>query len=187
MRRLTLLLVWICLSSPCSAEEDLWVLGSFSREDNAIAQKNSLEQRLDVPVRILYSNKRSAYRLVASAVAISASTLRESGLDPWLMPGLSDQANATLLIQNAKSTPDTPVVSRETDWSPLYPELAPNETIPDYCQRLPDSPLCTDPLSEEVLKRAKKLAEQAESLSNACNEIANPDHKATCLEIHGTK
>ncbi|MBT4163078.1 MAG: SPOR domain-containing protein [Gammaproteobacteria bacterium] len=184
MHRLALLLVCIYFSTPCAAEEDLWVLGSFANEINAVAQKKSLEQRLNTPVRIIYSGKRSAYRLVASADAISAPKLREYGLDPWLMPGIGPSTGGTLPLQEAKSTTDAPLMTREIEWTPLYPELGPDESIPEYCLRLPDSPLCTDPLSQDVLERARKLAEQTESLIDSCHQMTNLDLRATCLEIH---
>ena len=73
----------------------------------------------------------------------------------------------------------------EQEWEPLYPPLRPGENLADYCDRLPDSPLCTDPRSQELLERARKLQIYRSRGNVSCESMRNEKLQATCREIHG--
>ena len=67
---------------------------------------------------------------------------------------------------------------------PLFAEFQQNESLTEYCLRLPNERLCQHPRIERALAADRKLMDHRSRMSDICQKISNPDRKKTCEQLH---
>ena len=79
---------------------------------------------------------------------------------------------------------DQPIEVIEPPAEPLYPAFADEESLDEYCERLPDARLCQHPRIQKAVKLDRKLSEQRDQLDGVCSEITRPDWLETCRSLY---
>ena len=206
MRRLGFCLILALHSPLCLGEQHLvWVLGSYANYDNAEKERVRLSNKLHTTTSILETD-RGLYRIVVSSTLVTREEV--VSLDAWLLnvtpaskPEASlvpravtepapltapkaDQELATRYRVSESDLDDPPLIIEEPPIEPLYPAFKPEESITQYCARLPESRLCQHPGIEQAIENDKKLMKHRDGIRNACDLMTDPEWRNTCLSLH---
>lgn len=185
-----------------------WVLGSYAKADNAHREQDRLSKQLGLGVEVRFDEKLGVFRLLAASVLVSREQL--DGMPAWrinLSSPTADQADIkpeqtdTALIEptnplaaaQLEAVPPAPAPSPEkitteaatfAEPSPLFAEFQQNESLTQYCLRLPKERLCQHPRIERALAADRKLLNHRSRMSDICQKISDPDRKKTCEQLH---
>lgn len=183
LRLVVLLLVFI--SNPVqSAQKNHWVLGSYAQADNAHRERDRLTALLETPVDVKFDKNLAVFRVVIPASAVSREALGD--LPAWLLPMEIEPGAAPSESQVGVDIEidDQPIEVIEPPAEPLYPAFADEESLDEYCERLPDARLCQHPRIQKAVKLDRKLSEQRDQLDGVCSEITRPDWLETCRSLY---
>ena len=214
-----LLFVSILLVSYSAFAEQMdafWVLGSYSKADNAHREQDRLSTTLGVPVEVRFDEKLAVFRvltafhqidreqlgdipawrinLVADLGAASdnradqteaAVTTASEPAEPPPPPQTSnapDAAQPAVAASPIAEDPTAPTTVPEPE--PLFPEFGENESLSEYCLRLPNERLCQHPRIERALEADRKLMDHRRRMTSICQKISDPDRRETCEQLH---
>ncbi len=176
-------------SSLPAKQSHYWVLGSYSKIENAHSEKARLSQKLDRTVEIHFEDSLGVYRILTPANETSREDL--GTLNAWLLPM---ETNKSVVLpppepeiaqeSSMMNQEDPPIVIEEPLTQPLYPEFAAQESLYEYCERLPEARLCQHPRIEKAVEIDRKLTEERDRLKGACSEISHPAWLETCKSLY---
>lgn len=176
-----------------------WVLGSYAKADNAHAEMERLAEMLGKPVEIRFDTNLAVFRVLTPAAETNREELGDE--TAWLLPleiaasDLAPTAQASAPSQDdtpeeaptgetSAATNELPILIEEPLEEPLYPEFGDEESLHEYCERLPDARLCQHPKIEKAVEIDRVLAEQRDKLQGVCDEITHPAWLETCRSLY---
>lgn len=139
-------------------------------------------------MEVRFDKNLAVFRVVVPASAISKEDLGD--LQAWLLPIETEVAHLTEppvaedVLEVEPEVDDPPIAIIEPPAEPLYPAFADEESLHEYCGRLPDARLCQHPRIQEAVEIDRKLSEQRDQLDGVCSEITRPDWLETCRSLY---
>ena len=191
LRVVILLLVFVS-AQVLAAQQNHWVLGSYAQADNAHKERDRLTALLDAPVEVRFDKNLAVFRVVVPVSAVSREALGD--LPAWLLPLETEEGLLTEPPEAEVEVEDIDIVEPELDAppieiieppaEPLYPAFADQESLHEYCERLPDARLCQHPRIQKAVELDRKLSEQRDQLDGVCSEITRPEWLETCQSLY---
>jgi len=192
--RVVVLLLLFVSAHVQSAQQNHWVLGSYAQADNAHREQDRLTALPDTPVEVRFDKNLAVFRVVVPASAVSREALGD--LPAWLLPleteeGLLTEPPETEVeveveeaVKVEPDVDDSLIEIVEPPAEPLYPAFADEESLHEYCERLPEARLCQHPRIQKAVELDRKLSEQRDQLDGVCSEITRPEWLETCQSLY---